>query len=298
METSPLNLKSHNNHARSNSLPSKPHPIILQCNEYLARLEGASSDAISSLLLTHKLNGLQDLHNCVEKLVQLPLTQEALIHQSQEKWVEELLDGSLRLLDTCSATKDALIHTKECTRELQSIIRRRRKGGERELIIEVKMFLNSRKVMRKAIFKALENLKGSYANKSSFSISNKDYQTVTSVSLLKEVEVTTFSIFESLLNFISGSAHSKRISWSLVSKIMQSKRVPYPQGVNENEFANVDAALQFLAIKMISNSNEIDDLQNKLARLGSCIQDLEEGLELLFRLLIKIRVALLNILNH
>ncbi|CAL0329248.1 unnamed protein product [Lupinus luteus] len=297
MEAFPLNLKSHNSHARSNSLPSKPHPIILQCNEHLARLEGASSDATSSSLLSHKLNGLQDLHNCLEKLVQLPLTQEAIIHGSQEKWVEELLDGSLRLLDTCSATKDALIHTKECTRELQSIIRRRR-GGERELIVEAKKFLNSRKVVRKAIFKGLENLKGSYANKSSFSISNKDYQTVASFSLLKEVEVTTFSIFESLLNFISGSAHSKRISWSLVSKIMQSKRVPYSQKVDENEFANVDAALQFLAINMTSKSNEFDDLQNKLTRLGSCIQDLEEGLESLFRSLIKIRVALLNILNH
>ncbi|KAK7257962.1 hypothetical protein RIF29_32313 [Crotalaria pallida] len=301
MDASPLNLKSHN-HARSNSLPSKPHPIILQCNEHLARLGGVSSDATSSSsssssFLSYKLSGLQDLHNSVEKLIQLPLTQEALVHERQEKWVEELLDGSLRLLDTCSATKDALLHTKECTRELQSIIRRRRRGGEEELAIEVKKFLTSRKVARKAIFKALENLKGN-ENKCSFSITNKDYQTVASISLLKEVEVITFSIFESLLNFISGSMQSKRSSWSLVSKIMQSKRVPHAQGVDENEFANVDAALQFFAINLASKSNGIDDLQNKLARLGSCIQKLEEGLESLFRRLIKIRVALLNILNH
>ena len=295
MEASPLNHKTHN-HARSNSLPSKPHPVILQCNEYLAILGGPSDATTSSSLLSHKLSGLQDLHNYVEKLVQLPLTQEALIHERQEKWVDELLEGSLRLLDTCTATKDALLHTKECTRELQSIIRRRRRG-EVELRMEVKKFLTSRKVVRKAIFKALEILKGN-ANKCSPSITNKDYQTLASVNLLKEVEVITFSIFESLLNFISGSTQSKRSSRSLVSKLMNSKRVSNAAGVDENEFAKVDAALQFFAFKMASKSNDIDDLQNKLARLGSCIQDLEEGLESLFRRLIKTRAALLNILNH
>lgn len=301
MEFSSLNTKSHHNHARSNSLPSKPHPIILQCNEHLARLGGANSNSdstSSSLVLSHKLNILQDLHICIEKLVQLPLTQEAFVKQSQEKWVDEFLEGSLRLLDTCTATKDALLHTKECARELQSIIRRRR-GGEAEVTIEVRKFLTSRKVVRKAIFKALENLKGN-ANKCSLCInSNKDYQTVATVSLLKEVEMITFSLFESLLIFMCGT-QSKRSSWSLVSKLMNSKKVSnsLSQGEDENEFAKVDTALEFFAFNMGSKSSDIENLQNKLVNLGSCIQDLEEGLESLFRRLIKIRVALLNILNH
>ena len=234
MAASSLNTKFHN-HARSNSLPSKPHPVILQCNEHLARL-GAYDATSSSSLLRQKLIGLQDLQDCIEKLVQMPLTQEALVQERQEKWVDDLLDGSLRLLDACTATKDGLLHTKECTRELQSIIRRRR-GGEVEVSVEVKKFLTSRKVVRKAIFKALENLKGN-ANKCNLSIINKDYQTVALVSLLKDTEVVTFSIFESLLNFISGSTQSKRSSWSLVSKLMHNnKRVGYAQGADENEFA-------------------------------------------------------------
>ncbi|XP_061372650.1 uncharacterized protein LOC133315108 [Gastrolobium bilobum] len=294
MAASSLNPKFHN-HARSNSLPSKPHPIILQCNEHLARL-GAYEASSSSSLLMQKLSGLQDLHDCIDKLVQLPLTQEALVNEHQEKWVDDLLDGSLRLLDACTATKDALLHTKECTRELQSTIRRR-KGGEVELMVEVKKFLTSRKVVRKAIFKALENLKGN-ANKCNFSITNKDYQTLALVSLFKDAEGVTFSIFESLLNFFSGSTISKRSSWALVSKLMHNKRVGHTQGTDENEFAKVDAALQFFVFNMATKSNDINDLQKKLEKLGSCMQDLEEGLESLFRRLIKIRVALLNILNH
>ncbi|XP_058759010.1 uncharacterized protein LOC131632242 [Vicia villosa] len=299
MEFSSLNTKTHN-HARSNSLPSKPHPIILQCNEHLSKLGGANSnhDAISSLTLIHKLDILQDLHICIEKLVQLPLTQEALVKQSQEKWVDEFLEGSLRLLDTCTATKDALLHMKECARELQSIIRRKR-GGELEVTIEVKKFLTSRKVVRKAIFKALENLKGN-THKCILSINNnKDYQTLATISLLKEVEMITFSIFESLLNFMCGT-QTKRTSWSLVSKLMNSKRVSNSssQSEDENEFAKVDNALELFAFNIGSKLSDVENLQKKLVNLGSCIQDFEEGLESLFRRLIKIRVALLNILNH
>ena len=32
-------MAASDNHNRSNSLPSKPHPLIIQCNEHLSRLE-------------------------------------------------------------------------------------------------------------------------------------------------------------------------------------------------------------------------------------------------------------------
>ncbi|KAJ1393646.1 hypothetical protein SESBI_34830 [Sesbania bispinosa] len=314
MAASHLNTKS-NFHARSNSLPSRPHPIILQCNEHLDRLRSSHETSSSSSLLSHKLGGLQDLHECVEKLVQLPLTQEALLHEPQESWVDELLYGSLRLLDVCTAAKDSLLHTKECMRELQSIMRRKR-GEEMGITTEAKKFLTSRKVVRKAILKALGNLKATTracwcldglvvstalattSKEGNFSSNIKDQQTLALVSLLKDVEVVTLSIFESLLNFISGSTQPKPSSWSLVSKLIHTKRTGCTPVTDENEFSQLDAALQSYVLHMVCKSDNSCNLQNRLEKLESCIQDFEEGLEFLFRRLIKIRVALLNILNH
>ncbi|KAK7264282.1 hypothetical protein RJT34_31889 [Clitoria ternatea] len=287
-------------HARSNSLPSRPHPLILQCNEHLERLRSSNetSSSSSSSLLNNKLQGLQDLHQCVESLVHLPLTQEALLHKPQESWVDELLDGSLRLLDVCTVAKDSLLHTKECMRELQSTMRRRR-GEDVEITNEAKKFLASRKVVKKAIFKALGNLKAN-AKRANFSSNIKDQQSVALViGLLKDVEVVTLSIFESMLNFISGSTQAKPSnSWSLVSKLIHTKKPSCAQVADGSEFSQLDAALQFSVLHMTSNADNINNLQNHLEKLESCIQDLEEGLESLFRCLIKIRVAILNVLNH
>ncbi|TKY67575.1 hypothetical protein E2542_SST10469 [Spatholobus suberectus] len=290
-----LNSKSHF-HARSNSLPSRPHPLILQCNDHLDRLGASHETTSSSSLLSHKLAGLQDLHECVEKLFQLPLTQEALHRERQEKWVDQLLNGSLRLLDVCTAAKDSLLHTKECMRELQSIMRRR-KGGEVELRAEIKKFLTSRKVVKKAISKALANLKGTTKN-CNISSTNEDNQTVALISLLENVEVVTLSTFQGLLQFISGTTQSKSSSWILVSKLMQGKKIGCSQLADESEFAQLDEALQSCMFSQTSKSENMNKLQNQLEKVESLVQDLEEGFEFLFRRLIKTRVALLNILNH
>ncbi|WVZ20200.1 hypothetical protein V8G54_007522 [Vigna mungo] len=197
MAATPFNPKSHSHHqSRSKSLPCRPHPLILQCNQHLGSLEASASDSTSpsSSLFRQKLTGLQTLHDCIEKLVLLPHTQEVLVQERQEKWVEELLDGSLRLLDVSSVAKDVLLHTKECARELQSIMRRKR-GGEMEVAVEVRKFLASRKVVKKAILKALENLQAT-VKKATFSPSNKDHRTTTLANLFKDVKVITLSILE------------------------------------------------------------------------------------------------------
>ncbi|XWS55160.1 hypothetical protein CRYUN_Cryun10bG0151100 [Craigia yunnanensis] len=287
MATSPLNIQPY--HSRSNSLPSRQHPLTSQIDENLSRLK-ASEAASTSSSIGHKLNGLQDLHECVDLLLQLPLTQKALAQEQHRKWVEKLLDGSLMLLDVCSTAKDALLQTKECNQELQSILRRRR-GAEMGLVNEIRKYLTSRKSKKKVVCKALKNMK--QINTSSF---NKDGENGDVISILREVEAVTIGVLESLLSFISGpDTESKLCRWSLVSKLMHQKRVGCVEEEQKtNEIANAEASLRSL-IKS-DNMKHIENVQNELQKSELCIQDLE-GLESLFRRLIKARVTVLNIIN-
>ncbi|KAM6541123.1 hypothetical protein CsatB_005570 [Cannabis sativa] len=274
-------------HVRSNSFPSKQHPLISEFDGILR----SSAEASSSTSITSKLNSLQDLHDCLDKLLLLPLNQQALSKEHNEKSLNEILDGSLRLLDICNTAKDALLLTKESTQELQSILRRRR-SGEMELTSEIKKFLASRKVMKKTLRKALEN-------KSTFSSLKKEQLSSETVSMLREVESMAVAVFESLLSFISGPKSSS--SWSLVTKMMNNKRVA-AEDVNEsNDFTSADAALNLLitAKKVKKSDSSLEqNVQNQLQNLELCIEDLEQGVESLYRRLIKTRVSLLNILNH
>ncbi|CAL2279814.1 unnamed protein product [Prunus armeniaca] len=208
-------------HTRSNSFPSRPHPIVQEVDEHLCRLRSSEAASTSSSSICHKLSGLQDLHDCVDKLLQLPLTQQALAKEQNEKWTNELLDGSLRLLDVCSGAKDAIFQTKECVQDLQSIIQRTRGGESGSLTSEVRKYLTSRKMVKKTIQKAMKNLKG-IENRSTFSSPNQDNESIAIVNKLREVEAVTLAVFESLLSFISGPK-SQPSSWSLVSKMKKQK---------------------------------------------------------------------------
>lgn len=283
-------------HTRCNSLPAAPHPLVSQFEEHLQRLKGSEATAtLSSSSVTHKLNGLQDLHDCTDKLLQLPKEQQALAQERNNKWIDDLLDGSLRLLDICSKAKDCLMQSKESMHELQSIIRRRR-GDETRFTIASSKYLTSRKMTKKAIRKALENLKA-IKNELIASSANKESNTLSMRSFLKEAEGVTLSSLESLLLFISDpKGRSKQSRWLIITKLVQPKRVDCdPPESETNEFEMVDAALQSL---IAHKPSPIENFQSHMEYLELCIQDLEIGLEQLSRKLIRNRVSLLNIFSH
>ncbi|CAI0407803.1 unnamed protein product [Linum tenue] len=266
-------------HARSNSFPAESHPLVSEIDEQVCRLRQSQAASTSSSI-SHKLNGLQDLYGIVDKLLQLSTTQQALAND--QKCFNEVLEGSLRLLDLCNTAKDALSQMKESVAELQSAIRRRQGGLEGE----TRRYLKSRCMVKKAIQKALKGMD------SKKSVSSNNIETV---AMLKEAESAVVEVLECLLLFISQTS-SKSSSWSLVSKLMTNQK-PVCQ---ENEFADVDASL-----KMNNSADEVqvqtnksgEEVQVHLKNLQPCIQDLEEGVEWLLRRVIKTRASILNIHN-
>ncbi|XWS62588.1 hypothetical protein CRYUN_Cryun06bG0023800 [Craigia yunnanensis] len=114
-------------------------------------------------------------------------------------------------LNVCTTAKDALLQVKECTLDLQSILRRKR-GVKTELAIEVRKYLTSRKAAKKAILKALKNLK--HKENKQRTVYN---ETRAMISLLREVQAVTLNVLESLLSFTFGpDKESKMSRWSLV----------------------------------------------------------------------------------
>jgi len=75
------------------------------------------------------------------------MEQHALAQECNEKSVNDLLQGSLRLLDICSIAKDFLSLSKENMHELHSVIRRR--GIESGFTVEGVKYMAFRKNMKK-----------------------------------------------------------------------------------------------------------------------------------------------------
>ncbi|CAH8386103.1 unnamed protein product [Eruca vesicaria subsp. sativa] len=245
-------------HVRSNSFPSRQHPQAAHVDEQLNRLR--SSEASSCSSICQRLSNLQDLHDSLDKMLRLSVTQQTL---SQEQ-IEMILDGSIKILDLCNISKDGLSQMKENLKEIESILRRKRG----DLSAEIKKYLASRKFLKKSFQKVLKNLKtGQNKNKESLAV-------------FGEAEAVTVALFESLFSFMSGSKACGK--WSMVSKMMSQNKAACEAEVNE--FTRVD--LEFQSEKSL----KIEDVQN----LDSCIQDLEDGIESLSNSLIKYRVSILN----
>ncbi|XP_056848026.1 uncharacterized protein LOC108821660 [Raphanus sativus] len=249
-------------HVRSNSFPSRQHPQATHVDEQLSRLRSSKeTTTASSSSICQRLSNLQDLHDSLDKMLRLSITQQTL---SQEQ-IEMILDGSIKILDLCNVSKDGLSQMKESLKEIESILRRKRG----DLSAEIKKYLASRKSLKKSFQKVLKNLKTGH---------NKNKE---SLAVFGEAEAVTVSLFECMFTFMSGTKSCGK--WSLVSKIMSQNKAACEDA--ENEFTRVDLECQS------EKSLKIEDVQN----LNSCIEDLEDGIELLSKSLIKYRVSILNI---
>ncbi|WCJ44639.1 hypothetical protein M5689_025297 [Euphorbia peplus] len=260
-------------HVRSLSLPSRSHPVNLTLEVHLDRLRSSQSASSSSVF--HKLSGLKDLYESVDDLLQLPHTSEE-IRGSENK----VLDGSVRLLDVCSITRDIFSQMRECLKELESSLRRRKIGGS-NLTSAVEAYMVSRKELNKAAYKCLKAL-----NKNE----SKNIDSSATVGVLRQVEEASVTVFESLLTMVCQT--KSRSSWSIVAKLVKSKG---GVEVDVNEVKKIDAELISLKSSKDINVSQVQNVLKGLEAFESSIQEAEEELECVYRQLVKTRVSILNI---
>ncbi|KAK6939058.1 Protein BPS1, chloroplastic [Dillenia turbinata] len=282
-------------YARSISLPSRSHPITAAVKESLCRLRASEATTSSSSLISHDLSVLSGLYDQTNDMLQLPLTQQTLCQKQHGKYLEEILEGSLQLSDVFGATKNVLSLTKGSVQELASSLRRR-KSGDGGLDGKVEGFKTSRKNFIKLVQKCLANLK---RVKKNCDLLIQDQGHPSLVNMLGEAEAASVSVFESLLLVVSGSKSELK---SFVSKLIQSKHVACEgEDLHTSEVEKIDCTLDALKLRKSSKSGDFEQVQNlqkQLESFESRIQELDEGVESLFRHLMRIRVSLFNILNY
>ena len=273
-------------HSRSISLPSTSHPLIATVEEHLCRLRTTEETSSSTVSKCNKLSALQDLYECVEDLLLLPAAQ-----QDHLSCGEDTLCGSIRLLDLCSTSKDALSHMRASVQDLESSLRRR----ETDVSSKIGSYLICKKKANKMVSKCFSSSKKSKINQS--------IETPGTPSLLREVEEVSITVFESIFSSICPAKEtSKQNRWSKVFKSTQSKRVHCEEEreQNINQVQKLDMALEALTKKASKTSDIMgtQDVQKCLTALDMSMQECEEKLDCLVRSLIKTRVSILNVLNH
>ncbi|KAM7516071.1 hypothetical protein LguiA_005654 [Lonicera macranthoides] len=293
-------------HVRSTSFPSSSHPTALSVEAQLNKIQIRETSATPTAeTICNGLPSLEDLYKSVDDLLNLPQTQQVLSHHQREKWVDDILYGSMKLLDICGSLRDLVSQIKEHVRDLQSALRRR-KG---DLSKDAKRLIPSLKQMEsKTASSALQDL---------------DHHVSAVIRVLREVSAVGISIFQSILLFVlvpvskskrktqQSISHHQREKWvdglldgsvrlldicdsmrDLVSQIKENVRGL--QQLSKPKPSKWSMVSKLLNKGDVACENQLKNIEG----LESSIEDIENGLEGVFRHLVGTRASLLNSISY
>ncbi|EEF40672.1 conserved hypothetical protein [Ricinus communis] len=266
-------------HTRSISLPSRFHPTTLRVKEELNKLKTWETTSTSRSICIG-LSGLEDLYEGVNDLLNMSSAHEILTHHRNEKCIDEFLDGSVKFLDICEITRDAMSQFKGQVQSLQSALRRRK--GDLSIESSIVNYACFRKKMKKDAKRFIATLKQMDSKPEASMLQDP---ALNFIQLLRQVIVTNSFIFQALLSFLAASK-TKHSKWLIVSKLMHKGAIACEI---ENELQSADAAL--------TKKTDFEMIQ-RLDDVEICIQDIENCLERVFRRLIKTRASILNIISQ
>ncbi|KAK4711674.1 hypothetical protein R3W88_006187 [Solanum pinnatisectum] len=237
-------LSSKPNHVRSISFPGRSHPTIQRVEEELNKL----------------------------KSLEAPATPKADTVYSDAKWVDDLLDKSVRLLDVCGTTRELVSQYKEKVRDLQSSLRRRK--GDSTTDDSIERFTSFSKKFKRDAKTSVLTLKQTDQETAVPVLLDAEQDTMAAIRALREANAVCISIFQMILSFLCvPPLMPKQSKWSLLSRLVHKERIA-PEVQEENK-----------------------SLETRLETFEAYLDSFENALEAVFRCLIRSRSSLLNVLS-
>lgn len=224
-------------------------------------------------------DALRDLHDSANDLLHSSMIKQEIVHHGQEKWIHDVSETSLRMLEVCATTKDVLLLVKDHLHDLKSMFRRISVGDSNKFTVS---FHSQRKKLKKEILKRLHSLKGIKSSKLSLdqTSESKNNNLMLVMKVLREVKVATVLIVESLMSLVLvPSPNNKKLNkgYFFRSKLMRV-----------NSFSSWEKC----------DAMTLQCVHKRLEAVEIVIEDILEGeLECIIRRLIRTRVSLLNILT-
>ncbi|CAO2828694.1 unnamed protein product [Amaranthus hypochondriacus] len=272
---------------RSISLPSRSHPTTLKIQETINKLKSRIS-CCSSRVEEIQLNllNLVELYAHLQELILSFSTQQGNI-------VEEALESSVLLLDSCSQARDLILVFKNQVCDLQSALRRK---GYSNIDNKINVYMRMRKMIAKDVAKSLKALKqaeGKFGVNAAL-LEIKDQSLLNLVTIFREIYSVTIVVYKSIFMLLSMT--TKASGWSLISRIVTKTS---GDGSNNKKVKRILDEVSRLDLALNDHTKiDVMHVRDNIEALNASLQVLEGELGILFRCLVKNRVSLLNILTH
>ncbi|OIT21618.1 hypothetical protein A4A49_40970 [Nicotiana attenuata] len=259
-------------HIRSISLLGRSHPTTQRVEEELNKLKTLDTTVSPAAeTICSALFGLEKLHKCMDDLLYLPQTLQSLSKHQNGKWIEDLLEKSVRIIDVCGTARDLVSQSKESVRDLQSALRRRK--GDASAEASISRFTSvSKKIKKEAKMSIVALKQMDHDTEISSILLDADQQTTAIFRALREVNAMCISIFQMLLlSLCVPIVKPKPSKWSKISRLVHKGR--------------------------IACEDQEEIIETRLETFDAQLESFENGLEGIFRCLIRSRSSLLKIFS-